>query len=91
MNGEKMTKLELHLLETLSFYTPMTFEYILIDLDAEKLMEERQLTYQDLLDTLKALEKRKLLKGKGKDKARTWIRVMTKRPWYKRLFQGLFK
>lgn len=84
-------KLEEILLETLSFYSPMTIEQILLDIDAEKISydsEYKHLNLEDLKLALADLKRKKYLKTKGKDKTQTWLRVIPRKPWYKKIFRN---
>ena len=52
-----MDKLEEELLKTLSFMEPMSEEFIYLDLDQQFLLENPELTIEDLKSALTALEK----------------------------------
>ena len=71
--------LEEKVLETLSFFNPMTLEQIYLDFDEDYLLENHKYTYDDLMDCLKSLEKDRKIKSSGKDKSKTWIRIYPKK------------
>ena len=71
--------LEEKVLETLSFFNPMTLEQIYLDFDEGYLLENKKYTYDDLMSCLKALEKDRKIKSAGEDKSKTWIRLYPKK------------
>ena len=71
--------------ETLSFYDPLSVTQIIMQTDMEKLKTHPNFTKENLIELLKQLEKKKLIKkGKSKD-GDTWLRVMPKRSLWQRL------
>ncbi|WP_417334915.1 hypothetical protein [Halobacteriovorax marinus] len=78
-------KLEEKILETLSFFNPMTLEQIYLDFDEDFLLENSNYTYEDLISALTRLEKCGKLKSSGKEKSKTWIRVYPKKGLLSRL------
>lgn len=81
-----MTKLEELVLGTFSFYEPMTFSKVILDMDSEALKNFPNFSREDLEDIIKNLEKKKLIKSSQIDKEVGWIRIHPKRAWWKRLF-----
>lgn len=73
-------------LSTLSFYEPMTFSRIILDFDNEILKDFPEFDKEDLKMILNNLKKQKLIKSTKIEKEEAWIRVLPKRPWWKRLF-----
>lgn len=71
--------LEEKLLETLSFFSPMTLEQIYLDFDEDYLLEHSNYTYDDLIECLASLEKQNKIKSSGKDKSKVWIRHYPKK------------
>lgn len=82
------SELKNQLLMTLSFYEPMTMEFIYLDLDQDFLIDNPNLTVEDLKNELVILEKEKKIK-KLKD-PESWIRLHPKKSLFKRL-KSLFK
>jgi hypothetical protein len=74
------------LLETLSFYEPMTISKMIFDFDEKKIREFRQLEQSDLMNCLKKLERAKKIKKVKIGTEDAWMRVLTRRPWWKRIF-----
>lgn len=81
-----MSRLEELVLATFSYYEPMTFSNVILDLDAEALKEFPEFSKEDLEILIKDLVKKKRLKEVKIDKETGWIRIHSKRPWWKRLF-----
>lgn len=73
-------------LSTLSFYEPMTFSNIILDFDSEALSEFPQFDKEELQQILVQLQKKKLIKKIKIESETGWIRVLPRRPWWKRLF-----
>jgi hypothetical protein len=82
-----MTKHEQIILGVFSFYEPMTFSNVILDLDKHLIGELGDFTREDLEATIKSLEKKKLIKDVVIDKETGWIRVHVRRSWWKRLFR----
>jgi hypothetical protein len=80
-----MTDLEEFVLGTLSFYEPMTFSKIIIDLDSDALLGFPEFTREDLTVVLSSLEKQKVIKTLPIDKESGWIRIHPKKALWKRL------
>jgi len=81
-----MTKSEEIILSVFSFYEPMTFSKVILDLDKTQLAELGDFAREDLESTIKSLEKQKLIKAVSVDKETGWIRIHPRRAWWKRLF-----
>lgn len=79
---------ELHdlVLGTFSFYEPMTFSKVILDLDNEALKNYPNFSKEDLELIIKDLVKQKLIKEVKIDKEVGWIRIHLKKSWWKRLF-----
>ncbi len=77
--------LEEKLLETLSFFSPMTLEQIYLDFDEDFLLENSNYTYDDLIECLSSLEKNGKIESTGKDKSKTWIRIYPKKSFLSRM------
>ncbi|WP_372654876.1 hypothetical protein [Halobacteriovorax sp.] len=82
-------ELEKKLLETLSFFNPMTLEQIYLDFDEDYLLENPSYTYDDLIECLSSLEKQRKIKSSGKDKSKTWIREYPKKTLLSRMLRFL--
>lgn len=78
-------ELEEKLLETLSFFSPMTLEQIYLDFDEDFLLENHTYNFEDLMCSLKKLEKNKKIKSIGEGKEKTWIRVYPKKSFLSKL------
>ena len=78
------------LLETLSFFEPMTLEKIILDFDAKEIKKYPQLEASDMKEALRRLQKAKKIKKikikVGKNSEDAWIKIYPKRPWWKRIF-----
>ena len=78
--------LEDEILKTLSFIEPMSLEMIFLDFDKQFLLLNNELSYDDLLSSLKKLVKLKKIQLAPSDESQKyWIKVFPKRKWYKRL------
>lgn len=73
------------LLETLSFYEPMSLEFILLDLNDHFLKENPNLTTEDLLATLHDLNRQKKIKKIKKQGQLHWLRVFPKKSLWHRI------
>ncbi len=82
--------LEQELLRTLSFYEPMTLEYIFLDLDKSFTDTYDSLTTQDLSFALESLERKKRIKKMKNNETISWIRLSPKKS-LKRRFKEFFK
>lgn len=71
---------------TFSFFEPMTWSKLIMDLDSEKLKDFPDLDKEHLEEVIHSLLKKKLLKKITIDKEVGWIRIHPKRAWWKRLF-----
>lgn len=78
--------LEELVLMTLSFFEAMTFSQIILDFDDELLKQFPDFDKEQLNSVLSALESKKLIKRVKIDKEVGWIRIHTKRSWWKRIF-----
>ncbi|MBC7538918.1 MAG: hypothetical protein H7281_08855 [Bacteriovorax sp.] len=83
---KKNTKLENLVLMTLSFFEPMTFSQIILDFDSDLLKDFPDFDKEQLQEVINLLEKKKFIKRLTIDKEIGWIRVHSKRSWWKRLF-----
>ena len=73
------------ILETLSFFEPMTFEKIILDFDPVKLRLFPHFNREVLNERLTYLKKKKKIKIiKGKESC--YIKKVPKRPWWKQIF-----
>lgn len=80
---EHTQKLKDQLLMTLSFFEPMTMEFIYLDLDQNFLLENPDMTVENLHEVLSLLVKEKKVKKlKNPDR---WIRVHPKKSLLGRL------
>ena len=76
-------QLEAELLKTLSFYEPMSMEYILIDLSKEFTLENPHLTTEDLEQSLRRLRKQGKVKRIKQGKDVFWQKTFPKRSWFR--------
>ena len=76
--------LQEELLRTLSFFEPMSLEHIFLDMDKSFLDTYDELTTDDLLFSLKALEKKSRIKEISKDDQRMWVRIHPKKSIYRK-------
>lgn len=81
-----MTKNEEIILSVFSFYEPMTFSKVILDLDKTQLRELGDFAKEDLEATIKSLERQRLIRPVQLDKETGWIRIHPRRSWWKRLF-----
>ena len=79
-------ELEGIILQTLSFYEPMSFSKIVFDIDTELLKAYPHFDRNQMLLILSSLEKRGLVKRSGHGSESQWIRSMKKRSVWKRFF-----
>ena len=89
-----MNAIESLVLETLSFFDPLTKEQIYLQFDPEMVKILSHLTREDLDQALIDLKKSKKIKEVKVGKDAGWIKVYPKRPWYKDLmlkFESLIK
>ena len=86
-----MDKLEEELLKTLSFMEPMSEEFIYLDLDQQFLLENPELTIEDIKSALTALEKQLKIKRMSSENQEKWIKVFPRKSLFQRLkrFIGL--
>jgi hypothetical protein len=82
----KLTKLEEIVLGTFSFYEPMTFSKLILDLNSDELKDFPNFTREDLEAVINGLVKKRLLKSQQIDKELGWIRLHPQKSWWKRLF-----
>lgn len=78
-------ELKEELLKTLSFYEPMSLEYILLDLDKSFLDTFDELTTQDLLSALEKLKMDSLIKEITNGEEKVWIRMTPKKKLIRRI------
>ncbi len=67
-----MDSLDKLLLQTLSFFKPLSMEQILLDMDGMELETLRELTVDDLLLRLEELTKKKILKRSLQKGEKVW-------------------
>lgn len=80
-----MDELEELVLETLSFLDPMTKEKLILDFDSDRLQQFPDFDKETLEKILKKLVKKKKIKLiKGADDS--YLKIMPKRPWWKKIF-----
>jgi hypothetical protein len=86
--SERSNKIEALVLEVLSFYEPMSFELILLDMPEDKILDIPDFNREDLEKTLSLLIKKKRIKvsSKKSEKEIFWIKVFPKKGVFKRLF-----
>ncbi len=78
------------ILETLSFYEPMTWERLIIEFDESFLKANPDFTKEGLEKDLAFLTKKKHIKMVKNDKGeKTYLRQMPPKPWWKRLISYL--
>lgn len=79
------TKTEEILLGVFSFYEPMTFSKLILDLGKDDLASLGHLSREELEEAINSLLKQGLIKAVTIDKERGWIRIHPRRSWWKRL------
>lgn len=80
-----MDELDELILETLSFLEPMSVERLILDFDSDRLQQFPDFDKETLENKLKALVKKKRVKViKGAENS--YIKLMPKRPWWKKFF-----
>ena len=78
-----MSSIENHILETLSFFDPMTAEQIILDFDEKILLEFPEFTKNELFIELARLENLKIIKVIKQNGEDHWIKCYKKRKkWY---------
>lgn len=78
------------LLMTLSYFEPMTMEFIYLDMDQDFLMAHPEFTMDDLQECLKLLAKQKKIKTIKTDNTTRWVRIYPRKGLIKRII-GLFR
>lgn len=86
----ELSKEEELILTTLSFYEPLRWEQIILDLDESFLKVNPNFSKEDLEGVLITLEKKKLIKKQGK-KDPLWLRKFPKKRLHTRLYQWAVK
>ncbi len=76
-------ELENELLLTLSYFTPMPLEKILLELNSDFLLSNPELLTEDLMKSLVSLRKRKKVKSIKENGEILWTKIYPKRPWWK--------
>lgn len=85
-----MTPIEEQLLLTLSHFEQMTLDKIFIDLDKNFVKDNPDLSMEDVLKSLKNLEKQKKVRCYKKKGHKQWIKLFPKRKtWWRKLIQSL--
>jgi len=82
---EKSEILKDQLLITLSYFEPMSLEYIYIDLDQDFALEHPELSIEDLKKTLNQLVKEKKIKQVSDHKNPKWIRIYPQKTIWQRI------
>lgn len=78
-----MSDIENHILETLSFFDPMSIEQIILDFDEKILMKNPDFTKKELFVVLDDMRKRKILKVTKQKGEKYWLKCYKKRKkWY---------
>lgn len=73
-------------LETLSFYEPMSLEKIILDIDSERIKDCDDFNKEMLENILNELVSKKLVKEKKLEGEKNWVKVFRhKRNWWQRL------
>ena len=85
MDSSEQEKYDL-LLETLSFYEPMSLEKIIIDIDAVKAKKISNFNKEALEVALNHLIEQKLIKQISVNKQKTWIRVFKRKRHHSQSF-----
>lgn len=83
--------LELELLKTLSFFEPMSSEFIFIDLDNNFLQQNPEYTLEDLESALSSLLKQKKIKKIKSNGHYQWIKLYPKKSFLKRFISFFTK
>lgn len=85
--NDRQIKIENLVLEVLSFYEPMSFELILLDMPEDKILDIPDFNREDLEKTLDLLLKKKRIKLSSNkiNKEIYWIKVFPKKGIFKRL------
>lgn len=85
-----MDALEEILLETLSFYYPLTSTQILLQMDKKKIEKLPHITMEDLEKKLKVLKKTHRIKEHPLKGEKAWQRLFpAKKTWWQRLGQKI--
>jgi hypothetical protein len=85
--SERSIKIEALVLEVLSFYEPMSFELILLDMPEDKILGIPDFNREDLEKTLSLLIKKKRIKvsSNKSEKEIFWIKVFPRKGVFRRL------
>lgn len=86
MPKSKLSAREQIILGVFSFYEPMTFSKVIMDLDQVMIKDLGDFSKEDLEQTIKSLEQKGFIKGSMIDKETSWIRLHPRKPWWRRLF-----
>ncbi|MFT6068051.1 MAG: hypothetical protein ACJAT2_002165 [Bacteriovoracaceae bacterium] len=79
--NDRTQRIEELVLGVLSFYEPMSFELILLDMPDEEILDIPDFNREDLEDCLKSLQKKKRIKKttSGAEKEVFWIKAFPKK------------
>jgi UDP-glucose 6-dehydrogenase len=81
-----MDEIDNIILETLSFFEPMTKEMVILDIDKDRVQALSDFSIEELEKRLENLVKQKLVKREKKSGDVFFLKQMKKRPWWKRFF-----
>lgn len=81
-----LNELEQQLLSTLSYFEPMTLEFIYLDMDKNFLEQNPNYSIDDLQLALKNLTRQKKIKAIQTEGQLTWVKIYPKKSLFKRLF-----
>ena len=89
--GDRNEKVEELVLETLSFYEPMSFELILLDMPRERILDIPNFNREDLEKALSSLKESKKIKELSLNSKNEicWIKVFPKKGLIKRIYSFL--
>lgn len=89
--SSRQEKIEGLVLQVLSYYEPMSFEMILLDMPQDLIREIPDFNREELDQALLSLKKQKLIKlmSKPKDKDKLWLRLFPKKSIIQRLLSYL--
>ena len=78
-----MISIESHILETLSFFDPMSLEQIILDFDESVVIQHPNFTKVELSQLLAELKKRRVVKVIKQEGETLWVKCYKKRKkWY---------
>ncbi|MCP4915157.1 MAG: hypothetical protein GY909_18705 [Oligoflexia bacterium] len=90
--SSRQEKIDSLVLQVLSFYEPMSFEKILLDMPDDRIAEIEDFNREDLDKALEKLVKKKLAKlSYGEKKEKFWLRQIPKRSIFSRMKDKLME